>query len=166
MDAVWRSVRGRRGGVARKGVNMRRFYFNFRQGDLYEADVEGCPFASSEEAYLGAVAASREMWLELLIRREDPRECAFVVTDKEGNELFTLAFTEILDACRSKSASKGPHEVEEPNRKPHKTVNDLSATVRATRDALRETLQLLQRVSAAADADSFDVFSGAGDTAR
>src|SRR5690242_4029740 len=87
---------------------MSLFYFDFRQGPSYSIDQEGCDFANVEDAYLGAVAAAQDMWRELLIRREDPMLCAFDVTDEEGRELFTLPFSEVLDACRGRSASPGP----------------------------------------------------------
>jgi hypothetical protein len=79
---------------------MGLFYFNFRQGSSFSVDEEGCEFPSVEDAYLGAVRAAQEMWSELLLRREDPLVCAFVVTDRERKELFTLTFSEVLDACR------------------------------------------------------------------
>ena len=132
---------------------MTRFFFNFRQGPDYTVDEVGCNFPSAEEAYLGAVAASQDMWRELLIRREDPLECAFDVTDQAGNDLFTLTFSEVLEAC-----SKGPQTF--PSRNPNNHVEDalerrriarsamrdFSALMTGTQSALRETMTLLQKI--------------------
>jgi hypothetical protein len=82
-----------------------RCYFNFRQGPLYSVDEEGCEFETVEDAYLAAVTAAQDMWRELLIRREDPRDCAFDVRDAEGNDLFTLPFSEVLEACTKRPSS-------------------------------------------------------------
>lgn len=107
--AHWYGLSGLFGGAGRKGgVPMSRFYFNFRQGASFSVDDEGCEFPSVEEAYLGAVAAAQDMWRELLIRREDPFACAFEVTDIKGRELFTLPFSELLEACRDHSAAPIP----------------------------------------------------------
>lgn len=102
---------------------MGLFYFNFRQGSFYSRDDEGCELPSVEDAYLAAVRAAQDMWSELLVRREDPRACSFVVTDRNGTELFTLPFSEVLDACRrepSGGGSVGPNTrtdtVARPNR--------------------------------------------------
>src|SRR5262249_43404767 len=83
-----------------QGEAVSLFYFNFRQGTSYSNDEEGCELPSVENAYLAAVRAAQDMWSELLVRREDPRACAFVVTDRDRKELFTLPFSEVLEACR------------------------------------------------------------------
>src|SRR5690348_12193979 len=87
---------------------MNRFYFHFRQGVTLSVDDEGCTFASAEDAYLGAFTAAREMWHELLFQREDPRACSFDVTDKQGQLLFTLPFSEVLEVCRSEGSPPAP----------------------------------------------------------
>jgi hypothetical protein len=78
---------------------MARYFFNFRQGSTLSQDEEGSDFASVEDAYLSAVQAARDMWRELLIKREDPLECSFEVVDADGKEIFALPFSEVLDAC-------------------------------------------------------------------
>lgn len=94
---------------------MSLFYFNFRQGASYSVDEQGCEFASAEDAFLGAVRAAQEMWSELLVRREDPLACAFVVTDRDRKELFTLPFSEVLDACRGDPADSSPGRPSDPD---------------------------------------------------
>ena len=136
---------------------MRKFYFNFRQGQSFCLDEEGCDFASTDEAYLGAFAAAQELWRELLIRREDPRECAFEVTDLRGTALFTLPFSEILDVCRPISprspVAGAVAAAVDTGSSAHRVVKDVSQVVAETRDALHETMKLLKQVSAATELD-------------
>ena len=145
---------------------MRKFYFNFRQGRSFCPDEEGCDFANADEAYLGAFAAAQELWRELLIRREDPRECAFEVTDLRGSALFTLPFCEILEACRPISPSspvvRAVAVAVDSSLSAHRIVKDVSGVVAETRSALRETLKMFRQVSAAAEADPFRIVSGDG----
>jgi len=151
---------------------MRKFYFNFRQGHSFCPDEEGCDFANTDEAYLGAFAAAQELWRELLIRREDPRECAFEVTDLRGSALFTLPFSEILDVCRPMSpssplvgavaAARAVAVVMDSGLSAHQTVKSVSVVVAETRSTLRETLKVLKQVSAVAEADPFRIVPGDG----
>src|SRR5215467_13680215 len=82
---------------------MAHFHFNFRQGETYTVDEEGCEFRNAEEAYLGAFNAAQDLWHEMLVNRQDPLLCAFEITDDEGRCLFTLPFGEVLDACRGRT---------------------------------------------------------------
>jgi hypothetical protein len=151
---------------------MRKFYFNFRQGRSFCPDEEGCDFASTDDAYLGAFAAAQELWRELLIRREDPRECAFEVTDLRGSALFTLPFSEILDVCRpispsspvvgAMAAAVAVAVALDSGVSAHRVVKDVSVVVAETRSTLRETLKTLKQVSAVAEVDPFRIVSGDG----
>jgi hypothetical protein len=132
---------------------MSLFYFNFRQGPSYSVDDEGCQFTTVEEAYLGAVAAAQDMWRELLIRREDPMMCAFDVSDEQGHELFTLPFSEVLDACRGRTASAEPKPVGAAvyvalahNRAARRTMSDLSTSLKQARMSLNEAIDLLKQI--------------------
>ena len=135
---------------------MGRFYFNFRQGESYSADEEGCKFGTVEEAYLGAVAAAQDIWRELLVQREDPLACAFEVTDDQGNDLFTLPFSEVLDACGSRTADTLPPKHSqivtalETGRRSRKSMSDVSTAANEARATLRETLRLLAEIGSAA----------------
>jgi len=134
-----------------------RCYFNFRQGAAYSVDDEGCDFATVEDAYLAAVRAAQDMWRELLIRREDPRECAFEVRDTRGNDLFTLPFIEVLDACGRPSSAYNPklpgavaaalHNRQIASR----ALSDMSNVMKSARATLDETIGLLHKVSKIAD---------------
>ncbi len=132
---------------------MKKFYFNFWQGHSCHADEEGCEFNNAEEAYLGVFAAAQDMWRELLIRRQDPTLCAFEVTDEEGHELFVLPFSEVLDACRGRSAVPPIHQPNkaieyamESHRLALQTSSDVQRTVRDARATLCETWALLAEV--------------------
>ena len=137
---------------------MTRCYFNFRQGPSYSVDEEGCDFDTVEDAYLAAVRASQDMWRELLIRREDPRDCAFEVRDARGNELFTLPFSEVLEACAHQPSS-APYPVHrsaiahalENRRIAAKALSDFSSAMKSARATLHETIGLLDKVGKIAD---------------
>ena len=135
---------------------MGRFYFNFRQNQSYAADEDGMNFPCVETAYLAAVEGAREMWPELLARREDPLDCAFEVTDRNGEELFTLPFSEVLDACRKdRAAAARPANLNHPNhinhvaetleieRKARTAMDGIAIVMAETRATLRETARLL-----------------------
>lgn len=141
---------------------MHRFHFHFRQGRSYSVDEEGCTFASAEDAYLGAFMAAQEMWHELLVQREDPRDCSFDVTDDRARLLFTLPFSEVLDVCTSEGSppapgarrdadqaiqrSEKPHHAnrsDSPLKPPLQTIQDVRAGIEETRRTMRETRALL-----------------------
>jgi uncharacterized protein DUF6894 len=137
---------------------MSLFYFNFRQGPSFSIDDEGCQFTSVEDAYLGAVAAAQDMWRELLIRREDPMICAFDVRDEEGHELFTLPFSEVLDACHGRTATPGPQPVGAAiyvalahNRAARRTMSNFSIALNDAKASLREAIGLLKQIGDVVD---------------
>lgn len=80
---------------------MQRYYFDFRQDAQLTPDNLGCEFSSVEDAYLEAFNAAREIWVELLNQRRDPRRCSFEVHDGTGSLLFVLPFWEVLESCRN-----------------------------------------------------------------
>lgn len=135
---------------------MGRFYFNFRQGESYSSDDEGSSFTTVEEAYLGAMAAAQDIWRELLVQREDPLACAFEVTDDQGNDLFTLPFSEVLDACGTRIADrlppKGHHIVNalETGRRSKSAMKDVTNIAKEARATLAETIRLLRDIGVAA----------------
>lgn len=78
---------------------MSRFFFGLRAAGTLSPDDEGLEFESLEAAYLEAFRAAREMWPELLIKRSDPRDFAFEISDRYGTLLMVVPFTEVLEAC-------------------------------------------------------------------
>ena len=134
---------------------MAKFFFNFRQGNSYQADDLGCEFETVEAAYLGAFAAAQDMWRELLIKREDPLLCAFEVMDQAGNDLFTVPFLEVLDVCRGRvhrpmQQAPRPHHVQQAmdnRREAERVLSEVSSTVASTRSTLRQTWSLLDQVA-------------------
>jgi hypothetical protein len=134
---------------------MSRYFFNFRQGDNYSSDEEGCDFDSMEQAYLAAFGAAQDMWRDLLVARKDPLACAFEITDANGRELLLLPFGEVLDACRDRSAIS-PHnfkkngafqEALEGRRLTQNLMSEISTALNDARAALRETASLLARAN-------------------
>ena len=127
---------------------MSRFYFNFRQGGTFTSDDTGCEFANVEEAYLAAVRAAQDIWHELLIERENPLECAFEVLDAKGRDLFTLPFSEILEACIGQPPGKLPHQSvtsETALAKAQQRISDVSKTLTQARAKLLDARALLSQ---------------------
>ena len=137
---------------------MARCFFNFRQGAHYSVDELGCEFESVESAYLAAVRAAQDIWREMLIQREDPLLCAFDVTDAAGNDLFYLPFSEVLDACAGRTHPRPAHPPRNPlspayecHLRAHRAISGISAAMKKTSAALRETRALLAEVGKVAD---------------
>lgn len=133
---------------------MSKYFFNFRQGNSYSIDDEGCDFDSVEEAYLAAFKAAQDMWRDLLVARKDPLLCAFEITDDSGRELVLLPFGEVLDSCRGNktvtafNSHNGTfHEVLEVNRRARHLISEISTALKDARATLRETVGLLSQVS-------------------
>src|SRR5262249_12700314 len=70
-------------------------------------DEEGAEFESLEHAYLEAFKGARDLWRELLLRRQDPRAFSFEITDVSGSPLMTVPLSEVLDTCRPARAEPG-----------------------------------------------------------
>lgn len=137
---------------------MTRCFFNFRQGAAYSVDEEGCEFDTVESAYLAAVRAAQDIWRELLIQREDPLLCAFDVTDANGNDLFCLPFSEVLDACAGRTPLPSAPKIQNPvaqaleyRRRATRAISGMSVTMKETNATLRETIGLLAEVSKVVD---------------
>jgi hypothetical protein len=132
---------------------MPRFFFHFRQLSDLTIDEYGCEFSNVEDAYLSAFRAAQEMWHELLIERQDPRCCSFEVADGEGNALFVLPFTEVLDSCTQKSDRHPKHYAHllhtALNNQQHalRLRGEVSAELKIARTILTESISLLAQLS-------------------
>jgi hypothetical protein len=112
-----------------KEAVVQRFYLNLRRGETSVApDDEGADFASIEEAYLESFKGAQELWPELLRHRQDPRQYAFEITDRDGAVVMELPFAEIVDSCRR----VGPMAVSAPPK---------STSAALTKSALLEALE-------------------------
>ncbi len=83
---------------------MPHYHLNLAGPRSVIPDDEGAEFQSLEHAYLEAFKGAREMWLELLVRREDPRSFTFEIADSAGAVLMTVPLSEVLDSCRRSAA--------------------------------------------------------------
>jgi hypothetical protein len=63
-------------------------------------DRDGAKFPALEDAYLEAYKAARELWHQLLLKRQDPTRCAFEIADPYGALIDVLHLTEFLRDCR------------------------------------------------------------------
>jgi hypothetical protein len=127
---------------------MRRYYFDFRQDAQLTHDNLGCEFPSIEDAYLEAFNAAREIWVELLRQRRDPRHCSFEVHDGAGSLLFVLPFWEVLESCRN--YPRGKSTLLETFRESMDTVRHISRVhdefvqqMESARQTLRESAKLI-----------------------
>ncbi len=87
---------------------MPRFHLHLTGLRWTAHDDDGAEFESLEHAYLEAFRSAREIWHELLLQREDPRACAFEITDGAGEPLMTVPLTEVLEACRGSPSEPPP----------------------------------------------------------
>jgi len=88
-----------------KGVEMAKFFMDYRQeGELYP-DQNGIEFRDVEEAYAQAFRSAQDMWSELLRARQDPRRCSFEIRDSGRELLFLLPFIEVMESCRRDSTA-------------------------------------------------------------
>jgi hypothetical protein len=102
---------------------MPRFHLHLTGLRWTAHDEEGAEFVSIEHAYLEAFNSGREIWRELLLQREDPRACAFEITDGAGMPVMTVPLTEVLDACRGPRAEPLPEPAAPPaSREPPRGV--------------------------------------------
>lgn len=124
---------------------MARYYFNFRQGTSFDIDEAGCSFPTAEAAYLAAVDAAQEMWTDLLKHRQNPRECAFEITDEKGRELFTLPFDELLDAYTAKT-KRPPSEQFAGALAIHKAASKAASDITERTDKVKVILQETARL--------------------
>lgn len=121
---------------------MTQFFFHFLDGESEQPDDIGLECGTPEQAYLEAVAAARAMWPELLAERRDPRHCAFSVADQDGEQLFRLDFSELLDDCRNPLRYDGhPSAVTMDSlRETHRRASNAKAHLRSSFDDVRESL--------------------------
>jgi hypothetical protein len=125
---------------------MPRFFFDFRQAGVRTRDLEGIEFATVEEAYLEAVKGAREMWGDLLHKRQDPRRCSFEVRSEDDQLLFIFPFQELLDSCTDRQTVTVHHSFDQlcASANAAKRANDaFRSELIKLRDSLKESRALL-----------------------
>lgn len=139
---------------------MQRFYLNLRRGEtLVAPDHEGAEFSSIEAAFLEVFRGAKELWPELLLNRQDPRQYAYQIADRGGMVLMDVPFVEILESCRPvrPAAVRGPPKPKdavlnkqellsavENARKVNTQLAELAAGLRAARNSLKELKESTQ----------------------
>lgn len=127
---------------------MSRFFFDFRQGVDLATDHEGIEFPGMEEAYLDAYEAALDMWSELLRQRRDPTLCYFEVRNEARELLFTLPFSEVMDACKDRKTTLAARvrvdAIATRQYAEYASVN-LAKTIKVMRQTLRDSQALLDR---------------------
>ena len=101
-------------------------------------DDDGAEFASIEEAYLESFRGAQELWPELLRNRQDPRQYAFEITDRDGAVLMELPFAEIVECCRR----IGPASISAPPK-----PGTAALTKRAFEEALERAYSLNRKLA-------------------
>jgi Domain of unknown function (DUF6894) len=79
---------------------MPRFYFHLKNASQSVPDEDGSELPHAEAAYLYAFECAQELWGVLLENGNDPTAYTLEVVDGDGNLLFVLPLTEVLDAVR------------------------------------------------------------------
>lgn len=119
---------------------MSRFFFDFRQGPDLATDRDGLEFRDMEEAYLEVYAAALDMWGELLKQRRDPTLCYFEVRNESRDLLFTLPFSEVMDACKDRKPTLAAR-VRADAMATRQYANHVSACMYNTIQAMHQTLK-------------------------
>ncbi|HEX3754876.1 MAG TPA: hypothetical protein VHV26_07340 [Rhizomicrobium sp.] len=131
-------------------IEMRRFFFDFREGTQVCPDLDGNEFTSAEQAYLEAIKAAQEMWGGLLAERRDPRQCAFHIRDSEKNLLFIVSFMELLESCRRSVDVPVPisptHQAIVNVQHAKRMKEEISREITAARVGLREAFGLISTI--------------------
>lgn len=73
-----------------------RFYFNLRDIDGFERDLEGIDLASLDEAIVEARQAAREMVAEIVLQHEKVDGRSFEIANGDGIVLHTVLFKEVI----------------------------------------------------------------------
>lgn len=124
---------------------MARYYFNFRDGGRVINDVDGAEFDSFELAFEEAFNAAREMWQERLMRQQDPRKCAFEITDAAGRALAVVPFDEVLESCHARPRPSMPViEVATHVERAHRLSRELGDLLMQTRETVLRSRALLK----------------------
>ena len=135
---------------------MPHFFFHFFDGMQREPDEVGLECASSEDAYLKAHEAVREMWSELLAAKLDPSGCAFEIEGSNGELLFRLSFSEVVDELLPRGARRRPEtgalrlSLEETNRRAKAAVAGMHSSFAEVRSSIEEANALLRRLGTTA----------------
>jgi hypothetical protein len=129
---------------------MPRFYFHLRNAGRTSPDELGSDFPDLEAAYLEAFEAARAIWSEMLLSREDPTRCAFVITQHPDSEpLLEVPFSEILDA--SKGHARPPRALraraKENAEAMMQRVRALETEIETARERVREACELNARLA-------------------
>ena len=79
---------------------MARFYFHIREGvDLIEDD-EGTDLPSIDRAREQAIGSARELFADAIKSGRELRVDAIVIADEDGNQVATVAITDVLPKQR------------------------------------------------------------------
>ena len=73
---------------------MPRYYFHISLASAYVHDAVGADLTDEAAARQRAMEDITAVWQSCTIPKRDPTKCAVVVADKEGTELFRVAFVE------------------------------------------------------------------------
>lgn len=125
---------------------MPRYFFDFGHGTQYSKDVEGIDFPDTEQAYLQAFEAAREMWSDLLQQRRDPHRCFFEVRDEQRELLFTLPFQEVVESCLDRQVTPLHRTFAQANFTFHharRVGAEVIEQIRITQETLKELRALL-----------------------
>src|SRR5262245_12369606 len=79
---------------------MPLYFFHLYGPEGCSRDEVGIEYPNVEAAYLGAHQAALDISLDLLRRRTDPNRHSFEIMDQDGEVLFELPFSEVIQPAR------------------------------------------------------------------
>jgi hypothetical protein len=121
-----------------------RFFFHLRRGKELIADEDGDDLPDVETAYLTAFSSARELWAAALVRRDDPAAYTFEVAGENGEFLFTLPLTEVLEAAQKGRKRVDLVEVRAVMEHNRALRSSLLRQIENTRDSIERTYELLR----------------------
>jgi hypothetical protein len=122
---------------------MPRYFFHHRDGNVLDRDEDGLEMEDLDAAYLEAFEAAKEMWIEGIRDMRNPSRQQFEINDADGVTLLIVPFKEVMDSL--KGVPK-PLPMEQAERAA-KLSAEVKDAVAAARDTLRQSQQLLARLS-------------------
>jgi len=122
------------------------FYFHLRAAQGLSPDEMGLELPNVEAAYLEAFKTARDMWADLLRKREDPTQYSFEITDSLGQVIETPPFSEVLDSTEGHSWRTLSHPARTAQALADRTrclAAALDEQVRIARESIRQSQDLL-----------------------
>lgn len=125
---------------------MPLYFFHLSGPEGCSRDDVGIEYPNVEAAYLGAHQAALDISLDLLRVRTDPNCHSFEIMDQDGEVLFELPFSEVMQPSRHARPPGDMHaRIHLQRERAGRALSELHRSVERTRSLLAATRELLGR---------------------